>query len=558
MPTDAITLCALARELNDCLAGGRIDKVYQPESDEITLLIRAKDENRTLVLSANPSLPRLHFTKTKKENPQNAPAFCMLLRKYLTSARILSVDLFNNDRIIRFTLTSKSEMMDDMTLRLYFELMGRYSNVILTLENDKILDVLRRVPLDMSHTRRLLPSFTYEPPKNDKISIFDKTALSHVLEYVDKTEEEILNKVSGISRESARELIFRASASNNFSQTFIQEVEKLSSPLNPCFSLDKNGSAQDFFSDPYLSSNKAFQKTESLNEAVDRCFADKDLSNRIKSKAKHLTQSVKSAVQRVEKKLGVNLQKLQDCERAEEYRIKGELITANIYRIQKGSEGVVLQNYYDENKDIKVSLDPTKTPSQNAQNYYKKYVKLKRTKETVVKMIEENREILDYLKCVSYDVESATRESDLKDIEETLVDAGIITKKVKGKKVVEKPSLPIKYLYKDTEILVGRNNLQNDRLTFKTALKSDTWLHVKNYHGSHVIVKGAELSPDVLQFSAELAAFYSEAKTADKVEVDYTKIKNVHRSPQKRLGLVLYTDFSSVVVKPNEHKEYIK
>ncbi len=560
MPTDAITLHALSCELNNSLQGARIDKVYQPESDEVVLLIRTKDENKTLVVSANPALPRIHFTNTKKDNPLNAPAFCMLLRKYLTSARILAVELYNNDRIIRFTIRSKSEMMDEITLYLYFELMGRYSNLILTNHENKILDVLRRVPLDMSHTRRLLPSFTYLPPVQEKISVFDKTALLHAIEYCDKTEDEILSRVSGLSRESVRELIFRASHSTlDFAQTFVQEAENLTHANSPCVSITKKGVAQDFFVEKYLSINAEIQPSNSLNDAIDRCYSEKDLEARIKSKSKHLTQIVKNAISRTEKKLGVNLDKLKDCEKAEEYRIKGELITANIYRIPKGSEGVILQNYYDENKDIKIALDYNKSPAQNAQNYFRRYVKLKRTKDTVVEMIEENKDILSYLKGVQYDLDSATRESDLKDIETTLMDAGIVPQKQKNKKMQSKPSTPLKYVFENTEIYVGRNNLQNDQLTFKSALKSDTWLHVKNYHGSHVIIHdGKTPTPEILEFAASLAAFYSEARSADKVEVDYTKIKNVHRSPTKRLGLVTYTDFSSIMVQPQEHKDYLK
>lgn len=561
MPTDALTIYALARELNDKLSGARIDKIYQPEGDEITFLVRTNNENKTLVISANPAIPRIHFTGLKKDNPLNAPAFCMLLRKYLTSARILSVELFNHDRIIKFTISSKSEMMDDMTLYLYFELMGRYSNLIITNSDNKILDVLRRVPLDMSHTRRLLPSFTYAPPTQEKVSIFNQNELRHAIEFCDRSEDSVLSAVSGISRETARELIYRANLSGNsdFADSFIQETSNLLSTVKPCVSLNKNGVAQDFFVDKYLSQNCEFRDEKTLSDAIDNCYAEKDFEARLKTKSKHLTQVVKNAISRTEKKLGVNLDKLSDCEKAEEYRIKGELITANLYRIPKNSEGVILQNYYDDNKDIKIALDSTKTPSQNAQNYFRRYVKLKRTKETVLSMIEENKELLSYLKGISYFILSATAESDLKDIEENLVETGLIIRKQKDKKGQNKPSAPLKYVFEDTEIFVGRNNLQNEQLTFKSALKSDTWLHVKNYHGSHVIVRsGKELSPELLLFSAELAAFYSEAKSADKVEVDYTKIKNVRHSPAKRLGLVIYTDFSSIIVKPNEHKNYRK
>lgn len=557
MPTDALTLHALSSELNTCLTGARIDKIYQPESDEITLLIRTKDENKTLVLSANPTLPRIHFTKTKKENPVNAPAFCMLLRKYLTSARIILVELFNCDRIIRFTISSKSEMMDDMTLYLYFELMGRYSNLILTNQDDKILDVLRRVPLDMSHTRRLLPTFTYLPPVQEKISVFDREKTAHALQYSDNSEDGILSVLSGISRETTRELIYRANLADDFTTAFLDAVESFKNPKSPCVSVNKNGSAQDFFVEEYHSLVLPFRPADSLNDAIDKCYSDRDHDNRIKSKSKHLNQIVKNAITRIEKKLGVNLEKLKDCEKADEYRVKGELITANIYRIQKGAEGVILQNYYDDNKDIKITLDSTKTPSQNAQNYYRKYVKLKRTKESVVVMIEENRETLEYLKGIQYDLSQASKESDLKDIEETVISAGIITKKASNKKPVTKPSLPIKYLYEGVEILVGRNNLQNDRLTFKDSSKSDTWLHVKDYHGSHVIIKSPLVDQKLLLFACELAAFYSEVKSSTKIAVDYTRVKNVHRSPAKKPGLVIYTDFSTVLVDPNEHKDFI-
>lgn len=559
MPSDVITLACLANELDKTLKGARIDKIYQPEEDEITMSVYTASGNKTLVISASPNLPRLHFTSQKKENPINAPAFCMLLRKHLTSSRIDSVELFGMDRNIRFTIKGKNEMADDTTLHLYVELMGRYSNVILTNESNKILDVLRRVPLDMSHTRKLLPTTTYSPACQEKISVLDTPNAIRALENTNRDFQEIMRVLSGFSKETLSELLFLTENSSDFAKDFINIVQEFIHNPNPCVALTPDGNATDFFCKPYLSINKPFSSFNSLSDAIDLCVTEKDTQSRIKAKSKRFLSLIKNAINRTEKKLGANLDKLKDCEKADELRIKGEILTAYLYQVQKGVSTVSLPNFYDENcSNIDISLDATKSPSQNAQNYFRRYTKLKRTKDTVIKMVAENRETLNYLQSILYDVENCKIESDLKDIEQNLLSTGLITKQKNTKIKNPKPGKPTKYVFEGIEIFVGRNNVQNEALTFDSALKTDTWFHVKDYHGSHVIVRsGKELSENVIQFAGELASFYSSAKNSDKVDVDYTKIKNVKRSPQKRAGLVTYTDYSTVCVKPNEHKNYI-
>lgn len=558
MPSDVITLNALANELNVALKGARIDKIYQPEEDEITFSVYTQSGNKLLVFSASPNLPRLHFTKAKKENPLNAPSFCMLLRKHLVSARIESVELYAMDRNIRFVIHGKNEMSDDTVFHLYMEIMGRYSNLILTDKTDKILDVLRRVPLDQSHTRKLLPSLRYTSAEQNKVSILDKQNVINVLAETGPNPDEILRKCSGLSKETLLELLTLTENSNNFPQDFINEAYLMINEPEPCITVDKNGFPLDFYPRPFRSISSPFLTSKTLSDAIDSCVSEKDRLSRIKSKSKRFLNLVKNAITRTEKKLGANLDKLQDCEKAEDLKIKGEILTANLYRVPKGINSVTLPNFYDENNaNISIALDSTKSPSHNAQNYFRRYTKLKRTKDTVIQMVSENRETLNYLKSLLYDITSCERESDLKDIEENLIACGLIQRCMNTKQKSQKVGKPTKYIFENVEIFVGRNNIQNDALTF-SASKSDTWLHVKNYHGSHVVVRsGKDLSSDILLFAAELAAYYSEARNSDKIDVDYTKIKNVRRSPSKKTGLVIYTDFSTICVKPNEHKNYI-
>ena len=558
MPSDVITLAVLSSELDKDLKGARIDKIYQPEEDEITLSVYTTSGNKLLVISASPNLPRLHFTKAKKENPINAPTFCMLLRKHLTSSRIEKVELYGMDRNIRFTIKGKNEMADDTLFYLYVELMGRYSNIILANSDNKILDVLRRVPLDATHTRKLLPTMTYSPAEQNKISILDSINAKRVLDSTGRDFQEIMKNLSGFSKETLSELLFLTENSNSFSEDFLLAVNDFIQNPSPIVTLS-NDSPNDFFARAYTSNPKPFISAIKLSDAIDLCVSEKDKQNRIKSKSKRYLSLIKNAISRNEKKLGANLDKLIDCEKAEELKVKGEVLTAYLYLVQKGSSTICLPNFYDENcAEITITLDPTKTPSQNAQNYFRRYVKLKRTKDTVIKMVSENRETLNYLKSLLFDVENCTIESDLKDIEQNLISFGLIAKQRNQKVKLPKPGKPTKYIFNGIEIYVGRNNVQNDALTFDSALKSDTWFHVKNFHGSHVVVRsGKDLTSEVIQFAGELAAFYSEAKQSSKVDVDYTKIKYVKRSPLKRLGLVVYTDFSTVCVTPNEHKNYI-
>lgn len=553
MPTDTLTLNALAKELDGALKGARIDKIYQPEADEVTFLLRAENQNKLLVISANPSVPRIYLSKQKKDNPINAPSFCMLLRKHLTSARIQSVELYSNDRIIRITCQAKNEMMDEVTLYLYFEYMGRYSNLIVTNGDYKILDVLRRVSLDCTRSRKLLPGFTYSPPTQDKISIFDDKLLLTV-EFSNCDADTLLKSCSGLSRESATELLCRAQTHKSVSEGFVEELNKLLSHHIPTVGYDSSGAPVDFFVSPYETLDYEYERKDTLSEAMEECCTSKDTRARIKAKTKHFHTVVKNAITRCEKKLGVNRQKLLDCEKAELDRIKGELLTANLYKIERGTTSVTLFNYYD-GKEITVTLDGTKTPAQNAQNYFRRYTKLKRTKEAVEKMIAENVETLHYLRSLTYDVESATVESDILDVEQALVDYGLIDKKSPKVKQTSQPSTPYKYLFEGIEIYVGRNNVQNDNLTFKSAQRGDTWLHAKGYHGSHVIVKTQNLTDTLLTFCAEITAYFSEARSSSKVEIDYTLIKNVKRHPSKHVGLVVYDDYSTIIVTPNAHEE---
>lgn len=567
MPNDYLTLNALVSELDNGLTTGKIEKITQPERDEIVFTVRKGGVKRNLVVSCYAETPRIHFTAIKKENPLSAPTFLMHMRKLIGSGFIKGVRLVNFDRIVAVDILSKNEMKDTVQYSLIFEMMGRYSNTMLVNEKSVIVDAIKQVGFDTATKRTIIAGAKYEPPSQSKILPFDYQAIENALKSFNgkPLERYVTATVSGLSPISAREIVSRAGLTDRDTLNstdicrFIEEYKGLYSIFDtdnfkPC------ASGNDYFIAPYQSAELEYSYYSTLSEAIESRIAEKDRKERHRQRAKHLIGAVKKYKNRNVKKLEKANEKLEECTKIDTYLKYGELINCNLYRMKKGDERLVADDFYSsELEKIDIPLDPLLSPQENARQYFKRYQKLKRTKEVIVDQIEETRENIEYADSITASLETSTGSAELIQIEEELVAIGAL-KKLKNKPNKSTPKAePYAYEYEGFGILVGKNNYQNDKLTFKTANGGDMWLHALGYHGSHVIIfaEAREIPDSVIVFASELAAYYSGAGS-DKITVDYTLRRNVKRNPSKKLGMVTYTSQNSILVSPNQHIEHIK
>ncbi len=548
MPNDVITLSALCHELDSDISGGKIEKIYQPESDELTLTIK-KNGAQTLLISANAHLPRLHLTAQKKENPLSASAFCMLLRKLIGGGIIQGVSLLNSDRIIKIEILSRNEMGDKTQFYLLAEQMGRYSNTILTDANFLIVDAIKRINIDQNPERPILPNAKYRTPPQNRITLNDTAALSAL--FVDKRqfdEKFLLENISGISKDTAKEIIAR-SADDPYS--IISDFLDIFSSKDflPCIRYDEKDIAADFYITPYLSKKGQYVSFPTLNEVLDAFYQNKDAEIRKKANTKQLTALLSRLQNRTERRIADHTAKLEECEKADTLRIYGELILSNLFRMKKGDKTLVCQNFYDNNAEAVIPLDELLTPNKNAQAYFKRYSKLKKAKEISLQQLEIQYLQREYLKTLAAAIKSSDTRQEYQEILAELhaVDGRKISLPKRQKKV--QPSAPLHIVFEGADIYVGKNNIQNNAVTFGIASSNDLWLHAKNYHGAHTIIKG-KVTAEVLQRAAELCAYFSETKDSPKAEIDYTLRKNVKRHKSGVPGLVTYTDFKTIVVQP--------
>lgn len=569
MPNDAYTLSLLAHELDEILQDGKVNKIVQPEKDEIVLTVYAGTSKR-LLMSANAANPRCHLTEYAKENPAAAPQFVMTLRKHLMNASLESVRQLNDDRILCFTFLSRNELKDEERKKLIVEIMGKHSNIILTEQNDRIIGAIKNVSLDVSSIRQVFPGLHYElPPKTSECSVFDPSGFATVLgEYRGGSLSGYLQThLNGIAKQTAEEIIERSGVQQNGSMTSeqAQRLERTVFDLspqkiktNPCI-LFREHSMKDFFAFPYTSQFGEYQNYPTLNRAADEFYYRTDKQKRFQEHAKTTYHQVKTQISKLEKKKGLLLQKIAESEKMEEERIKGELLTANLYQIKPGMNKIVVQNYYEDGKEIAIPLDVSLSPARNAQQYYKRYNKLKSGRQHSQTNLLECEALLEYLYSVEECFGKCTEIAELNQIRKELSTQGFIrsepTKRIGGKK--ESGTTPLRYECEGFRILVGKNNLQNDELTFSTAGSNDLWLHTKDVHGSHTVVlsDGRQIPDSVITCACELAAFYSKARGSGKTAVDYTLRKYVKKPGGAKPGFVLYTDFRTAYVEPIEHAE---
>lgn len=572
MPQDAVTLKKLSLELNALLSGAKINKITQPSPDEVILWIYSENGNAKLSISASALFSHVGFTSADRKNPAVAPGFCMLLRKHLINSSIKSAELLGSERIIKLSFNGKNDFLEPVEKQLYCEIMGKYSNVILC-ENNVIAGTMKPAQIDFSKDRTLLCGVKYALPKaQEKLDFNQKT---QVLQYFSdfsggNLADYVFNGIKGFSLAAAKEAVFRTFNKTDFEYPL--EAEKKLSPeqiyggiskfLNgdkptPCVVFSNERVPLDYFFTDYITVGGEKRFFECLSDAEEFYFDQKRAAVEQKELFNKLNSAVNSALKKERKRLQTILDKEIECENGEKYRICGELITANIYKIKRGDKILIAQNYYDDNAEIKIALDETVSPNANAQKYFKKYTKVKNTLKAILPQKQQTEAEIDYLSSVLSEISSAQNLSDLIDVEDELKQNGII-KTQSGNSKIKKADLKINYRlfqYNGYKIRAGKNNIQNDKLTFSSK-PSDIWLHAKNYHSAHVVIEniGGHVPDEIILMAAEICAFYSEAKGGGKVEIDYCQKKYVKKPPQAKSGAVIYTDFKTVLVTPSSHK----
>lgn len=574
MALDAVAVKALVAELQ-CLVGGRVDKVHQPERDEIAIGVRTYDESFRLLISASPAHPRIHLSTHSKSNPKTAPLFCMLLRKHLASGRITAITQVEFERIVKVSVESYDELGDYTEKSLYVEIMGRHSNVILVNNEGRIIDSIKRIDESMSSVREILPGGVYElPPIQSKTALADWET-ENDLEFLgtQKVDKAIISQIAGISPLTAREMVYNVFGTTDVLSDAVNtnryamlklEINKLKSrtennDFEPCMIEDtQTGKLVEFSAIPieqYETLAKVV-KYESMSELVDEFYYKRDVNERMRQKTADLVKLLNNHRERIAKKMAILRSTLSDAEKMDTYREYGDLITANIYRIQEGHKSVELENYFDENmKTVKITLDPSLSPSQNAQKYYKKYNKSKTALKEAQKQLEQSAEELEYIESTLAMVETADRLEDISVIRRELANEGYIKRSTNAqKKQKAEQSKPMHFVSSDGfDIYVGRNNTQNDYLTLKLANSSDLWFHTKDIHGSHTVIKlglDKDVPKQTILEAAALAAYYSKARESSQVPVDYTTIKNVKKPNGAKPGMVIYEHYNTVYIKP--------
>ena len=566
MAYDALMLSVLREEFATTLVGGKITKIYQPERDEIVLFVFNKQTYK-LLISANANVNRIHLTEMPTDNPKTAPSFCMLLRKHLTNATIVNVNQMPFERVLEFQLQVNDELGYKKDMRLIFELTGKTSNIILTDGDYVIYDSIKHLPQDINSARIIMAGAKYSffSPQV-KILPFD---LPRIMEFLNgcntplrKTLPEVL---LGVSQTTVNEILYgidendHSIVNHNLVVDRIAQYKANISNKKPNVVL-VDGTPVEVCPFDYRSKKGEKIFYDTLNRAHDNYYYLLDKAQRFNDKAKSVTTVVKNAVSRTEKKLAIQRQSVLEAENREIYKQYGDLILSNLWNIGKNAESLSCYNYYD-NTEVNIPLDKSLTPQQNAQAYYKKYRKLKSSAEHNSKLVEENTKLLEYLLTIKQSLRYCTEAEDLQQIREELIALGLIREKLAGKKKVDAPLKPLRYDIGGYSVYVGKNNIQNNFVTFKLARAEDIWLHTQKIHSSHVVIvndKGGEVPDSVIVAAAEICAYYSQASGGSKIPVDYTLRSNVKKPNKAPLGFVVYNVYSTVLVNPDRRVSLIR
>ena len=580
MAFDACMMRACLTEYRSEFKNAKIEKVLQPRSDEVDLAIHDGGVSRRLVFNVGPNAPRMQLSDAVKENPITAPMFCMFLRKHLTGARITGVAQPGFDRIADFTVSAFDEMGDKADRHIICEIMGKYANLIITDENYKVMNALKIIDFAASTVRQVLPGLSYQiPAQAEKLSplVIDKDLFFEKLSAFppERTAEKFITSTySGIATQIARELVYRTSGAidvplcnidkEKFYSVFSSwQALLITEDYTPTVIIDEGGKPIDYsYMDiTYLGTGLEKRHFATLRELFDLYFAERDRIERINQRARDLIILLQNATARTERKLAIQRQSLLDSEKGEEYKKYGDLITANLYRLERGMESFSAIDYYDEScPEILVKLDARLSPAANAQRMYKLYNKCKTAKTVLAEQIKIWERELSYLESVKAFLDEAASEEDLREIRDELWRAGY-SAKLKGYKPAKNLKLrPIRYKTSTgRDVLVGRNNIQNDELTMRTADKEDIWFHVKDFPGSHVILDGSGSEPADSDYTeaAAIAALHSKANS-DTVAVDYTRVKNIKKPQGSKPGFVTYKTNYTAYVHPSLAKGLVR
>jgi len=555
MSFDGVFTHAMVRELKEQLVTGRISKIHQPYENEVVLVIRAQGKNRRLLLSAHPSYARIQLTEIAYNNPDNPPNFVMMLRKHLEGAILEDIHQVENDRVVHFTFTKRDELGDLQNIVLIVELMGRHSTIVLlNKQTGKILDAIKHIGHSQNTYRSILPGSEYvEPPKQEQLNPFhaSKEQVFTILSTAETLDGRYLQQnFQGLGRDTAEELAFRFLERQNEKMGVWNDFwQMIQEQLTPTIGIKNN---KEFFAPLVFDTFEETMTYESLSQLLDTYYGEKAEKDRVKQLGNELIRKVENEIKRNQTKFAKREKTLRDSESAEDFRRDGELLTTFMAQVPRGAERVELENYYEENHPITIKLNPALTPNQNAQKYFQKYQKLKNAVKLIYDQIAEAKEEIAYLESVLAQLEIAGP-MDIEVIKEELIASGYLNQKRNKKNRKQSPSKPERFIASDgTEILVGKNNLQNDQLTLKQARKTDIWLHAKNIPGSHVIIKNDEPSEETLLEAAELAAYFSKFRQSAQVPVDYVAVKHVHKPNGAKPGFVIYENQKTLFVTPEE------
>ncbi len=567
MALDTISIQCITDELNEKITGGKIEKVYQPEKDEISLNIRTFSDSYRLTISASPTNPRIHFSSAAKENPTTPPMFCMLMRKHISSGKIVNITNLKTDRIVTFDIESYDELGDLTTKHLIVEIMGRYSNIILTKSDMTIIDSVKHIDFTISSVREILPGRLYTlPPEQDKIPVLSDNIISLTPpEIPSKADKFLLSCLGGISPLTAREIIYRAFKTcdiftDNIDFSKLNEaIREFQNPrFKPCMIIEKeSGRVLDFSAIDILQYEDLADIVyyQSMSTLLEDFYKTKDTKERMKQKSSDIIKVLNNNIAKLSKKIVILNSTLDDAKNKDRHKKYGDLLMANLYNIKPGDTFSEVADYYSDNLEvIKIPLSPELSPSLNAQRYYKLYNKAKKAETEVALQIASAQADLEYLESTLSYTESALSEAELNEIREELIKLGYLKSHKSKKKQALPLSKPHHYISSDGfDIYVGKNNMQNDKLTLKFANSSDLWFHTKKIHGSHVIIKlglDKNVPEQTIKEAAQLAAYYSKARESSRVPVDYTLVKNVKKPNGAKPGMVIYDFYNTLYVNP--------
>ena len=571
MAFDGITIANIVTELNQTITGGKINKIAQPENDELIITIKNQRKQYRLFLSASASLPLIYLAETNKPSPLTAPNFCMLLRKHIGSGKIIAIEQPGMERIIRFTIEHLNELGDLCTKYLIVEIMGKHSNIIFCNEEDQIIDSIKHVSAHMSSVREVLPGRPYFIPETQsKLNPFvltEEIFQEKIFPRPVNVAKAIYTSITGISPLMAEEVCYRAGIDGGIPTDGLEDVERVHLAHTFLRMVDdirdghfepnivyKGKEPVEFACFP-LSQYQDYRAVSypSIFPVLETYYAEKNIVTKMRQKTVDLRKIVQNALERNVKKYQLQQKQLKDTEKKEKYRVWGELLNTYGYEVEPGAKSMEALNYYT-NEMIQIPLDETMTPQENAKKYFDKYSKLKRTKEALDTLLQETGDEIKHLESIAASLDIASSEEDLVQIKEEMMEYGYVKRKNTGGKKVKVTSRPYHYISSDGyDIYVGKNNFQNDELSFKFASGNDWWFHAKGQPGSHVIVKSKneELPDRTFEEAGKLAAYYSKGRQAPKVEIDYTQKKNLRKPTGGKPGFVVYYTNYSLLIEPD-------